>query len=183
VAIAEGSGATGSSFIIDAIKSPVNYTAPAGKIGKPYIHKYSWPHDAVGQTNSNWPIYRYADALLLLAEALNEQGKSAEALPYLNQVRHRAFAGGGTISTTDQAQLREIIANERRVELAFENKRWLDLVRTDKAVEVMNAHGIEIKAIDPNVSPSAYNVTAERLIFPIPRREIQVGGLEQNQGY
>jgi starch-binding outer membrane protein, SusD/RagB family len=183
VQIAEGSGATGASFIIDAIKSPVNYTAPAGKIGKPFINKYNWPHNVVGQTNSNWPIYRYADALLLLAEALNEQNKGAEALPYLNQVRHRAFAGGGTISTTDQAQLRNIIAHERRVELAFENKRWPDLVRTGKAIEVMNAHGVEIKQIDPGVNPAAYNVTETRLIFPIPRREIQIAGLTQNDGY
>ena len=183
VAIAEGSGATGASFIIDSIKSPVGYIAPPGKIGKPFIKKYSWPHTTVGQTNSNWPIYRYSDALLLLAEALNEQGKSQEALPYLNQVRNRAFNGGGTISTTDQAALRDIIAHERRVELAFENKRWLDLVRTGKAIEVMTAYGAEIKMIDLSVNPGAYNVTTSRLLFPIPRREIQVGGLEQNPGY
>ena len=183
VAIAEGSGETGASFIIDAIKSPVGYVAPPGKIGKPYIRKYDWPHDAVGFTNSNWPIYRYSDALLLLAEALNEQEKSDEALPYLNQVRNRAFAGGGTITTTDQSQLREIIAHERRIELAFENKRWPDLVRTGKAIEVMNAHGVEIKTLDPNVNPGAYNVTESRLIFPIPRREVQVGGLQQNPDY
>ncbi|MGK6350908.1 RagB/SusD family nutrient uptake outer membrane protein [Parapedobacter sp. DT-150] len=185
VAIAEGTGETGSSFIIESIKSPVNYSAPAGKEGKPFISKYSWPHAIVEETNSNWPIYRYADALLLLAEALNEQGggKSAEALTYLNQVRNRAFDGEGTIAATDQATLRDIIAHERRIELAFENKRWLDLVRTDQAVDVMNAHGVEIKAADPNVSPSAYNVTAWRLIFPIPRREIQIGRLEQNPEY
>lgn len=184
VAIAEGTGETGSSFIIESIKSPVGYVAPAGKIGKPFIKKYSWPHAIVGETNSNWPIYRYADALLLLAEALNEQGgKSAEALGYLNEVRNRAFNGEGTITVTDQTALRNIIAHERQVELAFENKRWLDLVRTDQAMEVMNAHGLAIKKIDPNVSPSAYNVTASRLIFPIPRREVQIGQLEQNPGY
>lgn len=184
VAIAEGTGETGSSFMIESIKSPVGYVAPAGKIGKPFIKKYSWPHGIVGETNSNWPIYRYADALLLLAEALNEQGgKSAEALRYLNEVRSRAFNGEGTITVTDQTALRSIIAHERQVELAFENKRWLDLVRTDQAIDVMNAHGIAIKKIDPNVSPSAYNVTASRLIFPIPRREIQIGQLEQNPGY
>jgi hypothetical protein len=183
VSIAEGTGETGASFIIDAIKSPVGYVAPPGKVGKPYIRKYDWPHAVVERTNSNWPIYRYSDALLLLAESLNEQGKSDQALPYLNEVRHRAFAGGGTITTTDQAQLREIIAHERRVELAFENKRWLDLVRTGKAMEVMNAHGVEMKQLDPNVNPSAYNVTESRLIFPIPRREVQIGDLTQNPGY
>lgn len=185
VAIAEGTGETGSSFIIESIKSPVGYVAPAGKVGKPYIHKYSWPHAVVGQTNSNWPIYRYADALLLLAEALNEQGgtKSTEALTYLNEVRHRAFNGEGTITTTDQDDLRGIIAHERRVELAFENKRWLDLVRTGRAIEVMTAYGTEIKTIDRGVNPNAYKVTEYRLIFPIPRREIQIGGLKQNPGY
>lgn len=184
VAIAEGSGETGSSFIIESIKSPVGYVAPMGKVGKPFIKKYSWPHTIVGETNSNWPIYRYADALLLLAEALNEQGgKSAEALSYLNEVRNRAFKGGGTMTVTDQQTLRNLIAHERQIELAFENKRWLDLVRTDQAIEVMNAHGTVIKKIDPNISPSGYNVTASRLIFPIPRREIQIGELEQNPGY
>jgi SusD family. len=183
VLIAEGHGPTGSSFVIDTVVSPVNYTAPPGKVGKPFINKYNWPHAKVGETNSNWPIYRYSDALLLLAEALNEQGRGGEGLPYLNQVRHRAFAGGGTIATTDQEQLREIIAHERRIELAFENKRWLDLVRTGKAIEVMNAHGIEIKQQDPGVNPAAYNVTQDRLIFPIPRRERQIGGLTQNNGY
>lgn len=183
VSIAEGSGETGANFIIDTIKSPVGYTAPAGKVGKPFIHKYDWPHHTLGQTNSNWPIYRYSDALLLLAEALNEQGKPDQALPYLNEVRNRAFEGGGTISTTDQNELRDIIAHERRVELAFENKRWLDLVRTGKAIEVMNAHGVKIKMIDPGINPAGYNVTESRLIFPIPRREIQVGKLTQNPGY
>ena len=182
VAIAEGSGAAGS-FVIDAVKSPVDYIAPSGKIGRPFIRKYSWTHSVVSQTNSNWPIYRYADVLLLLSEALNEQGKSTEALTYLNQVRHRAFAGEGTITVTDQSALRDSIAQERRVELAFENKRWPDLVRTGKAIEVMTADGIKMKELDPGLNPNSYKVTDWRLIFPIPRREILVANLTQNSGY
>lgn len=182
VAIAEGTGAAGS-FVIDVIKSPVGYSAPPGKIGRPFIRKYDWPHSVVSQTNSNWPVYRYADVLLLLAEALNEQSKSTEALTYLNQVRHRAFAGGGTITVTDKSALRDIIAQERRVELAFENKRWPDLVRTGKAIEIMTADGIKMKELDAGLNPNAYKVTDWRLLFPIPRREIQIANLTQNPGY
>jgi tetratricopeptide (TPR) repeat protein len=113
----------------------------------PYIKKFVSPHAQHNNTGNNWPIYRYAEVLLFLAEALNEQGKGAEALPYLNKVRDRAFgAGVATISATDQAQLRDIIFKERRVELAFENKRWFDLVRSGKAVEVITAYGNRVKA-------------------------------------
>ena len=89
-----------------------------------------------------FPVYRYAEVLLLLAEALDEQGKSSEALPYLNEVRDRA--GLDDIAST--TGLRDVIFNERRVELAFENKRWLDLVRTDRAVDVMSTFGASVKA-------------------------------------
>ncbi|MCW3082350.1 RagB/SusD family nutrient uptake outer membrane protein [Segetibacter sp.] len=113
----------------------------------PYIKKFAAPHAQHGNTGNNFPIYRYSEVLLFLAEALNEQGKGAEALPFLNRVRDRAFgAGVGTITTTGQTQLRDIIAKERRVELAFENKRWFDLVRTGKAVEVITAYGNRVKA-------------------------------------
>jgi hypothetical protein len=85
--------------------------------------------------------------LLFLAEAMNEQGKGAEALLYLNMVRDRAFGAGiAIITTTAQAQLCDIIFSERRVELAFENKRWFDLVRSGKAVEVITAYGNRVKA-------------------------------------
>ena len=102
------------------------------------------PHSIWNNTGDDWPVYRYSEVLLYLAEALNEQSKSGEALPYLNQVRARA---GFTvdITTTDQSELRDIIMHERRVELAFENKRWLDLVRTGTMVEVMTAFGARVK--------------------------------------
>ena len=78
--------------------------------------------------------------LLFLAEALNEQGKSGEALPYLDQVRSRAGLGNPVGDLTDA------IFRERRVELAFENKRWFDLVRTGRAIPVITAYGERIKA-------------------------------------
>ncbi|WP_341225705.1 RagB/SusD family nutrient uptake outer membrane protein [uncultured Arcticibacterium sp.] len=112
----------------------------------PYIKKYAKKHSLHNNTGTNWPVYRYSEALLFLSEVLIEQNKTSEALPFLNQVRSRA--GLGNTPATSQDELRTAIANERRVELAFENKRWFDLVRTGKAIETITAYGNRIKA-DP----------------------------------
>jgi hypothetical protein len=105
----------------------------------PYIKKYAKTHSLHANHGTNWPIYRYSEVLLFLAEALAEQGKDGSI--YLNQVRNRAglddYQGGNLL---------EAIYQERRVELAFENKRWFDLVRTGRAVEVITAYGNRIKA-------------------------------------
>jgi tetratricopeptide (TPR) repeat protein len=110
----------------------------------PYIKKYAKTHSLHGNTGVNFPIYRYSEALLFLAEALTEQGKMAEALPILNQVRMRAGLPDAT--TTSQTDLRKQVYQDRRSELAFENKRWFDLVRTGMAIEVITAYGNRIKA-------------------------------------
>src|SRR5690606_37887512 len=120
---------------------------------------------------------------LFLAESLNEQGKSSEALQYLNEVRDRADQDD--VTETNPDLLRDIIAHERRVELAFENKRWTDLVRTGKAIEVMTAFGEDMKQNYPYpLWPNAYNITESRLLFPIPRTELERNSqLVQNPGY
>lgn len=141
----------------------------------PYIKKYCHAHALTGNTNDNWPVYRYSEVLLLIAEALNEQDKGSEALTYLNQIRNRA--GLGDSKASGQAAIREAIMKERRVELAFENKRWLDLVRSGKVVDVMKAYGTRVKA-NPQayyfpegvtVGPNAF--TDIRILFPIPASE------------
>jgi starch-binding outer membrane protein, SusD/RagB family len=111
----------------------------------PYIKKYAKTHALHNNHGTNWPVYRYSEVLLFLAEALNEQGKGGEAAGYLNQVRKRASLGEA------QGDLREAIYQERRVELAFENKRWLDLVRTGRAIAVITAYGQRLKD-----NPQAY---------------------------
>ena len=111
----------------------------------PYIKKFAETHSLHMNHGMNWPIYRYAEVLLLLAETLAEQGNEGEAATYLNQVRARAGLSEAT------GDLREAIYRERRVELAFENKRWFDLVRTGRAVEVITAYGNRIIA-----NPLAY---------------------------
>ncbi|HEY0108938.1 MAG TPA: RagB/SusD family nutrient uptake outer membrane protein [Fibrella sp.] len=110
----------------------------------PYIKKFARPHALHNNTGTNWVVYRYAEVLLFLAEALNEQGKTGEAATYLNQVRTRAGLGASPVGS--QAAMRTALYQERRVELAFENKRWFDLVRTGRVKEVIGAYGARVKA-------------------------------------
>jgi len=156
---------------------------------QPYIIKYLHPHAVYGQTDENWPVYRYAEVLLMLAECLNEQNKSG-AIGYLNQVRTRAGLPDKVF--TSQTAFRDDVLKERRVELAFENKRWYDLIRAGKAIEVMNAFGVSMLANPQNYyyptgttpPPNSFNVTANLLLYPIPVTEIIVNPqLTQNPGY
>lgn len=105
----------------------------------PYIKKFAKTHSQHNNHGMNFPIYRYAEVLLFLAEALNEQGKTAEAASYLNQVRERAGLEASVAS--GQAEMREAIFKERRVELAFENKRWFDITRNDRVQEIIGDFG------------------------------------------
>lgn len=156
---------------------------------QPYVKKYLYPHAVYGQTDVNWPVYRYAEVLLMLAECLNEQNKTG-ALGYLNQVRTRA--GLANKASATQSALRDDILQERRVEFAFENKRWFDLIRAGKAVSVMNAFGTNVKANPQNYyyvtgnipPPNSFNVTTDLLLYPIPVTEIVINSeLKQNPGY
>ncbi|MBN8786155.1 MAG: RagB/SusD family nutrient uptake outer membrane protein [Terrimonas sp.] len=170
-----------TSFTLDGVTYPI-----------PYVNKYNHPHTIAGRTNDNWPIYRYADVLLMLAEAMNEAtGPSSEAEGYLNQVRTRAGLASKTGLNKDD--FRAAVLKERRVELAFENHRWFDLKRTMTPADLatfMNAHGAEEKA-HPTVDRGGvafnqldYVYEAKEAIFPIPATEILVNSkLTQNDGY
>ena len=118
----------------------------------------------------------------MYAEVLNEQGKTSEAIPYVQQVRTRAKLTA-PITATDKVALQNLIAKERQVELCFENHRWYDLKRTGKAIEVMNAHGKREIALKTFLFDGAYVVTANKLLAPIPANEILVNKLTQNPGY
>jgi hypothetical protein len=119
-------------------------------------------------------LIRYADVLLMAAEALNENNKPADALIYLNQVRQRARQGNNTIlpdiTTTNQSELRDIIFNERRCELAMEGWRFWDLVRTGRAAQVLGPLGF---------------VAGKHELLPIPQSEIDIsqGSLIQNPNW
>ena len=143
-----------------------------------FINKYHHEHAKIKNTDDNWPIYRYSDVLLSLAECLVYQNRNEEALPYINQVRNRA--GLSDVISVNE----DIIAMERKHELAFENHRWFDLLRTGKAIEVMTEHGKQMKALYPYLAERTYQITEDKLLFPIPYRELQINSLlEQNPGY
>lgn len=187
VGVVEGSINSNQDFVASKVVSAVNYTPPAGVVAKYFCKKYYFPPypNTNQNTDQNWTLYRYGDVLLMLADCLNETGASGSALPYLNQVRVRAF-GNGTrnINTTDQTQLRAAIALERRRELAFENKRWQDLIRTDQAIPVMTAYGAKAKQKYPYMLPQSFTVTQSRLLYPIPQNEMNLNKkLVQNPGY
>ncbi len=122
------------------------------------------------QTNKNLRILRYGEILLINAEAENELGNILPAQKALNQIRERAGLQPTTANT--QADLREAIYKERRVEMAFEHDRMFDLQRTGRAGAVLRALG------------KSY-VDGKNDIFPIPQIEINLsnGKLVQNPGY
>lgn len=158
----------------------------------PYVNKYNYPHTIVNRTNTNWPILRYADVLLMLAEATNEQtGPTAEALDYVNLIRKRA--GLANLTLPGKAEFKAAILKERRLELAFENHRWFDLKRTKTPAEwaaFMNAHGLAERAkptIDRGAVPfnsTDYVYTENEYFLPIPAPQILINAkLTQNAGY
>lgn len=131
--------------------------------------KYIAPTASLNDSPANWKVIRYGDVLLMLAEAMNENGKTTEALVYLNKIRARVSMPAYSGLTKDQAQT--TIYQERRFELGMEGHRWFDLVRTGRAFAIMASTGMK-----------AYNT-----VFPIPLREIQVINnpaiFPQNPGY
>jgi hypothetical protein len=150
-----------------------------------YTKKYLDLPTTEGDADNDWIILRYADVLLMYAEALNEldPGNVATAITYVNQVRTRAgFTGAGLLQPTlTQQQLRLAIEAERRMELNLEGHRWFDLVRTGRAIEVMNKHFI---ANNIRIGSNPVQIDAHNLLFPVPITEINTNPIiTQNPGY
>lgn len=96
-----------------------------------------YPNSA--EANIFFPLYRWADLVLLRAEAANKLNDPATALMLLNKVRVRAGLAGYLDTDLDTpTKMENAILEERKLELYMEAKRWFDLVRTDKVIEVMN---------------------------------------------
>jgi hypothetical protein len=136
-------------------------------------------YDELSSTNdvgNDFPVLRFADVLLLYAEALNQVGYQAtgDAFTALNRVRTRAGVAAYTSTqlATKEAFQTAVIA-ERRLELALESDRWFDLIRTGTAVDAIKVTGITMPAY--------------RVLYPIPQSEIDVYNnpttFPQNQGY
>ena len=121
---------------------------------------------------ANFVVYRYADVLLMKAEALNEMGQTTAAAAPLNIVRRRA--GLANVAGLSQDDMREKIIHERRIELAFEGHRWFDMIRIGDGTYAVNfLHSI-----------GKSNATKNRLLFPIPQTEMDANSaMTQNPGY
>ena len=106
-----------------------------------FCKKYMCPTIINSDSKANWKVIRYADVLLMYAEALNENGKTAQALTNLNLVRTRAGLAGYTGLT--QSDARDKILTERRFELYLEGHRWFDLLRTGRALSASSKYGMK----------------------------------------
>ncbi|HYK46889.1 MAG TPA: RagB/SusD family nutrient uptake outer membrane protein [Parafilimonas sp.] len=151
--------------------------SPTGYLTKKHQQPFSEiPKNLKGDGNLNYVDIRYADVLLWYAEALNELGRSSEALAPLNEVRKRAresylydntLPGFGTIpdgllpdvSYTNQVDVRRSLQHERRVELGFEFHRYFDMIRWGET------YATQALADKPNFN---YSVNKN---FPIPQSE------------
>jgi len=117
---------------------------------------------------TNYRAIRYADVLLMAAEANNRASSPnvSKAQNYLNQVRARAYGNSLNASSSTGTTLTQEIWDERRLELAGEGSRFFDLVRTGQAASVISGF-----------------VAGKHELFPIPQTEIDVSNLTQNSGY
>jgi hypothetical protein len=138
------------------------------KYGEYYI-----PGDQDWDAAINYRVIRYADVLLMLAEALNEQGKTDQAYPLIKQVRDRVnlpqLAAG-----LNQAQMRDRILHERLLEFGLEGQRFLDLKRHNLLTKGLVAHDDEFNFFTPGKSE----------LLPIPVTEMNLNpNAKQNPGW
>ncbi len=144
------------------------------------VKKYQDTFDPSNNTLGNDQIIlRYADVILLYAEALNEvsYNPNGDAFFYLNLIRKRANTSSyDEVALPNQAKFREAVLLERRLELPLELHRWFDLIRTNTAIEAMKNSGLTSISIQPF-----------QFLYPIPQDEINAMnnpiGFPQNQGY
>ena len=148
---------------------------------RPYIQKY-WDRIAEPKANgsfNDYPVIRYADVLLIYAEAANEIGNTAAAHTYINMVRKRARFNGTTYLNIlpdyvglTKDQFKAAVLRERKMEFVAEGQRWFDLARTG-TLETL------VPIAKPGVVPQA-----KHYLFPIPQRERDLNeNLSQNTGY
>ena len=158
---------------------------------RPHISKYTAMAGDLPQANtsgrdshSNYQLMRYAEVLLIAAEAAIEIGRGGEADQYINMVRERARNGDGSGTASafpadiSGATIEDVL-EERRLELAFEQKRWYDIVRRRMGAEVFGPNGFETEFQGTsNFDP------ARDYLLPIPPLEIMNNpSLTQNPGY
>jgi len=135
----------------------------------PYCYKMR------ARESANIILFRLPEAILLLADAENESGNLSAAQMQLNKIRNRVGLPNTTANTKEAMRL--AIENEHRLEFAFEGKRWYDLLRRGRAIQVMNA-------CTDHQKQYAARLNENYIIWPIPQSEIDLNAnLVQNLGY
>ena len=173
-------------------------TYGTGNATKWYVTKYLSPVTLVDDAENDWPVLRFADILLMIAEA---QGYSQSSIDLINLVRARTGLAPYTMfDLTNVAEFEQALSLERRIEFAFENQRWFDLVRFNTTMTTVTAeqsmkdhfadeydsHYSEYLPPTPTLAELQGNVTAQKLLLPIPQREIDTNTqlvIPQNPGY
>lgn len=139
----------------------------------PFCKKYqSGPVAAGSDWDIDWILLRYTDVYMLYAEAQYHQGQKGDALTILNKVRKRADLpdlSAADIDTDDE--FINVLLRERRKEFCFENQRWFDLVRTDKALDIM-------KPFLTHYGSEANFTSRDRYFYPVPQQETDITGVE-----
>lgn len=187
-----------------------NFTAADGRaVNRPHVAKYTRMANSTSTegngraSTSNYYMMRYAEVLLIGAEAANELGQTADAELWANRVMARARAGGlsrvnsadvvvpVSIYPTDltglsQSDFRIRLLEERRLEFAYEMKRWYDIVRRRLGDVAFGSNGFESEvSTESGVGPGVKSWNPSRdYLLPIPAAEILLNpNLTQNPGY
>jgi hypothetical protein len=164
----------------------------------PYITKYIDDNITQAlQAENDWIVIRYADVVLMYAEVLAQDGNYSIAHNQVNRIRNRAGLSN-MASFTSQKMALDSIYQERRLELAFENHRWFDLLRMAKSygnvnmpMDILKKHTFHTDSIlyssfNPLPPPDISNYINSRLLLPIPQTEIDTNNemvIPQNEGY
>ncbi|MBK0382350.1 RagB/SusD family nutrient uptake outer membrane protein [Pedobacter sp. SD-b] len=177
---------------------------------RPYCKKFTSQVISKYDAENDFPIIRFADVLLMKAEAEGFNGSSGSSVNIINQIRARSgavvypgtvdftsafyqYPSTGSNSISDDASFKTALFNERRLELAFENQRFFDMVRSGDAVALIRAYfaeeyAVHYKNYTPTIPLATLQgfVTEDRLLLPIPLREIDTNNqiqIAQNPSY
>lgn len=157
----------------------------------PIFSKFLVPDLGANDSGLDIPVIRLADVILLYSEVLYELEETEAALTQINRVRERAFGDDSQNYTLSDIGTRDnfidVLLQERRLEFVLENKRWFDITRTGRLIDILGGE-LEGRYNPSTGTAEMQQINAQEYMryFPIPREQINLaspGVLEQNDGY